>query len=294
MIIPNIWENKKWQPNHQPVIYFRTKKLEMMERLNHPAIFPSDCMLISLVFHSVSEAASWLAKWVHDENQAMGHFGHLWHIPKKKEQPIKHGPWRIHVCMVVYMLTWPGFLLMVNVTINIAHIRIRHGWGLALPASSQPGTAGIIEMRSSARAGPLVAQFGKNFALKRTRVFVAGETRWNYRYGTIYMEVYGTSGIQERSWIRIRFEKRKWGTIILDLPEKAKIKNLFPKWIPIHGSKSHQGKYNTSITFSKARSFINMKWDLFSLIDVERYLLVIRLKILCQLWRVESEQMPTL
>ena len=118
-----------------PTSYFRTKKLEMMERLNHPARKPSDCMLISLVFHSVSEAASWLAKWVHDENQAMGHFGHLWHIPKKKEQPIKHGPWRIHVCMVVYMLTWPGFLLMVNVTINIAHIRIRHGWGLALPVS---------------------------------------------------------------------------------------------------------------------------------------------------------------
>ena len=134
MIIPNIWENKKWQPNHQPVIFARKNwkwwSVLIIQQENHPiACWSRSFSTAFRRLHPDLRNGSMMKTKPWDILDIFDIFR------KKKEQPIKHGPWRIHVCMVVYMLTWPGFLLMVNVTINIAHIRIRHGWGLALPVS---------------------------------------------------------------------------------------------------------------------------------------------------------------
>ena len=61
MIIPNIWENKKWQPNHQPVILqsdSRSVMLWFSQSNESPFVVTSRCYLALLALQAPPQAAA--------------------------------------------------------------------------------------------------------------------------------------------------------------------------------------------------------------------------------------------
>ena len=82
MIIPNIWENKKWQPNHQPVFITLWMWWDWQQKTGLPRSdesptvtgnwFPESANLFGLV--------QWINKWNHFN-------GKIWRFPKRGVPP---------------------------------------------------------------------------------------------------------------------------------------------------------------------------------------------------------------